>query len=77
MVQLALVVVSFLIGYLPHVAYYQTTKHEVNKGEELPEAKWETARRQKFDYWVGIMVSNTQSKKVSIRVKMKWSGLGV
>jgi len=53
-VQLALVVVSFLIGYLPHVAYYQTTKHEVNKGEELPEAKWETARRQKFDYWINL-----------------------
>ena len=47
-IQLALVVVSFLIGYLPSIAYYQFTFHDPNpvQGVDM------VARSQKIDYWV-------------------------
>ena len=39
--QLSLVVVSYLIGYLPHIVYFQYTSHNVSD-----------PAKQRTDYWV-------------------------
>jgi len=43
--QLSLVVVSYLIGYLPHIVYFQYTSHNVSD-----------PAKQRTDYWISMAV---------------------
>ena len=65
--QLSLVVVSYLIGYLPHIVYFQYTSHNVSD-----------PAKQRTDYWVlvysyiptvhtnGSLSSRTDSRYVDV-----------
>ena len=44
--QLSLVVVSYLIGYLPHIVYFQYTSHNVSD-----------PAKQRTDYWVLVYIT--------------------